>query len=72
MTEKKGKRQTHQNRRSAFVAIVCCQQLLLWSSLYVVASTSYLFALKAISADILPSAILLLVAVSVYEELRLT
>jgi len=46
------------------VVIVACQHGMLWSTLYVIATTAYLLATRVISKEVLPSAVILLVAVS--------
>lgn len=47
-------------------AVIACQHGMLWSSLYVIASTAYLLAMGVISAEVLPSAVVLLVAVGTF------
>lgn len=45
------------------VTIVICQNALLWSALYVIASTIFLLVAGAVDAQAIPSAVMYLVAV---------
>jgi ABC-type transport system involved in cytochrome bd biosynthesis fused ATPase/permease subunit len=49
------------------IAIIVAQHVLLYSSGYVIASTAYLIHTGIITNDLLPAAVILVFAVSLYE-----
>jgi ABC-type transport system involved in cytochrome bd biosynthesis fused ATPase/permease subunit len=49
------------------IAIIVAQHVLLYSSGYVIASTAYLIHTRSITNDLLPAAVILIFAVSLYE-----
>jgi hypothetical protein len=63
-SEKDGLKQQRSPSGPGRTAIVLCQHVLLWSTLYIAASAIYTLAVGAVSAVDVPSTVLLLVAVS--------
>ncbi|KAK3109811.1 hypothetical protein LTR53_016539, partial [Teratosphaeriaceae sp. CCFEE 6253] len=55
-------RSNERKRRTGLRGIVATQHVLLWASAYVLASETYLLIQRAITADLLPTAIVLLVS----------
>ena len=56
------------NRKTSLGAIAAFQHILLWSALYVTASTAYMIVSGVITTDVMPAAILLLVSVSAVDH----
>ena len=58
------RRKTKEKKSTGHEAIVAFQHILLWTSLYVLASVVYMLASGAITSEVLASSILLLTGVS--------
>lgn len=54
--------------RAGRIAIVLCQHVLLWTALYIAASTMYTLIIGAITVKDIPSVVLLLVSVSACDS----